>query len=208
MIVICLSSSSGLAAVPWENLDGSLQYPGIEANWTGSRYVEGEGIRSSVSASVILEDAYFDHGGFFFSSYHEDPTKFHGRFYWSGGFGANPSPDFLTGVSINRRGASLHMDTDVFSDKPDQLSLQADATLFPAVITADYFNYTEQPSNKEDPYKVEWLWNADFSFYGYWLPLGTMTAEEVGAMFVTEVPEPATISLLAIGAIAMMKRRR
>lgn len=51
-------------------------------------------------------------------------------------------------------------------------------------------------------------WVASIDFYGHFLPTSELTGAQVGAAFLATVPEPATMVLMAIGGVAMLRRHK
>ncbi len=204
-VLSAYSLASAAGSPGWKNLNGSLELPGIWASWNRSN----QDSRARTNMAVELEDAFFTSGSFGLNSLQEDPVEFVGNFHWEGLFKGKPDNGRSGFMNVCRQGVGVSMRNDVSHDE-GSLRLSGWASLFPADIVSNSFYYSEQniyvgwDEDLQSPiYEPGWV--VDYEFRGTWLPTATMTAEEVGAMFL--VPEPATLGLLLIGSVLVRKRR-
>jgi len=210
-----LSAFAGCGASGSESLGGSVFLPGISAKWGGVVHEEGVRVRSFVDFFGSFEGFQFIHGTYYFSSLPQDLTKFYGGFRWEGTFGENDGRNRNSSMWVHRGGADVNLACSVSSITDNLLGLSAYASIAPAVLVLDSFDYYDShifigcDPDTGQPIIVPG-WTVEFEFSGRWLPTDTLTAEQVGALFL--VPEPATMALLAmggtIGAARLATKRR
>ena len=207
LLVILVSPIFAAPSLSSISLDDHFTLPGLQGGWWTNNKEE----QAKVSVYLNLEDHKVQNAGWSFYVRDNEPSEWWAVFSASGFLlNKEETPVYISREEMSKakRGplllvmnTSLDKNTFVSEDKFHVCQrIRGSFSLMPARIDFTDFSYDEYQA-------LRTWWHSSFYMEGTFLAETIKEARALGAQF-AEVPEPATLCLLGLGAASIIFRRR
>ncbi len=202
---VCLLGSSVFAAMgSMEGSSGSFNLPGLWSNYSSQQ----NGDSAWAFLNIEVENCIPGWASWNFYAYSEDPSKWNASLHVSGWYlGDGELPDGFeknqsSNIDFSNINLSSYLGTSYSQREEAVFGVYASYGVSPASIDSANFFYHEN----QDSWQNLTRWSADYYITGHFIADTLAEAQIIGTPFIQTAPEPATICLLGLGVVTLLRR--